>query len=211
MGQLAISGTSITHSKIATDIIDNLDPAGYLRTELPDIAERLGAGEDECEVALKLVQSFEPTGVGARSLEECLRLQLKDHDRLDPAIDVVLDNLDLLAKRDFTSLKSLSGLDMEDLGDVLLEIQSLDPKPGTVFESTPVQHIVPDVFVRENPDGSWHIELNNETLPRVLVNNEYMSDIGGKLNSDDEKEFISDCLQTANWLTKSLDQRAQQF
>ena len=86
MGQLAISGTSITHSKIATDIIDNLDPAGYLRTELPDIAERLGAGEDECEVALKLVQSFEPTGVGARSLEECLRLQLKDHDRLDPAI-----------------------------------------------------------------------------------------------------------------------------
>ncbi|MGI9364834.1 MAG: RNA polymerase factor sigma-54 [Rhizobiaceae bacterium] len=208
-GQLAISGAPITISKIASDIIDNLDPAGYLRTDLPDIAERLGAIENECEIALKLVQSFEPTGVGARSLEECLRLQLKDQDRLDPAIDAVLDNLDLLAKRDFAALQSLSGLDMEDLGDILLEIQSLDPKPGTIFESTPVQHIVPDVFVSENPDGSWHIELNTETLPRVLVNNEYMADIGGKLSSENEKEFISDCLQTANWLTKSLDQRAQ--
>ncbi|NKB54301.1 MAG: RNA polymerase factor sigma-54 [Rhizobiaceae bacterium] len=209
VSQLAISAASVTIIMIATDIIDNLDEAGYLRSELSTIAERLGCSEPECEQALNLVQGLEPVGVGARSLEECLSLQLKDKDRLDPAMSIVLENLDLLAKRDFATLRSLSNLDMEDLGDILLEIQSLDPKPGTMFESTPVQHIVPDVFVRESNDGSWQIELNSETLPRVLVNNSYVTEIGGKLSNPQEKDFLSDCMQTANWLTKSLDQRAQ--
>ncbi|MEP1208833.1 MAG: RNA polymerase factor sigma-54 [Rhizobiaceae bacterium] len=209
VGQLSLSGASVSLIKIANDIIDNLDDAGYLRSDLAAIAERLGCTETDCEEALQLVQSLEPVGVGARNLVECLSLQLKDKDRLDPAMEVVLNNLELLAKRDFATLQSLSDLDIEDLGDILLEIQSLDPKPGTTFESVPVQHIVPDVFVREGNDGSWQIELNSETLPRVLVNNSYMAEIGGKVSNRDEKEFLSDCMQTANWLTKSLDQRAQ--
>ena len=209
IGQLSISGSSVSLIKVATDIIDNLDEAGYLRSDLANIADRLGSTEAECEAALKLVQSLDPVGVGARNLVECLSLQLKDKNRLDPAMAVVLDNLDLLAKRDFAQLQSLSNLDIEDLGDILLEIQSLDPKPGTTYESLPVQHIVPDVFVSEGNDGSWQIELNSETLPRVLVNNTYLAEIGGKVSNQKEKEFLSDCMQTANWLTKSLDQRAQ--
>lgn len=209
IGQLSLSGASVSLIKIATDIIDNLDDAGYLRSDLAAIADRLGCAQEESEAALRLVQGLEPVGVGARNLVECLSLQLKDKDRLDPAMAIVLDNLDLLAKRDFAMLQSLSNLDIEDLGDILLEIQSLDPKPGTSYESQPVQHIVPDVFVRESNDGSWAIELNSETLPRVLVNNTYMAEIGGKLTSPREKEFLTDCMQTASWLTKSLDQRAQ--
>ncbi|MEP0940208.1 MAG: RNA polymerase factor sigma-54 [Rhizobiaceae bacterium] len=209
IAQLSIAGASIEVTMVATDIIDNLDEAGYFRGELEAVAERLGCDETTCEQALRLVQTFEPVGVGARNLVECLSLQLIDKDRFDPAMKTVLSNLDLLAKRDFDTLKSLCDLDMEDLGDILLEIQALDPKPGTLFESTPVQHIVPDVFVKEANDGSWHIELNNDTLPKVLINNSYVSEIGGKLSNPDEKEFMSDCMQTANWLTKSLDQRAQ--
>ena len=209
IAQLSIAGASIETTMVATDIIDNLDEAGYLRSDLETVAERLGCDEDTYEQALRLVQGFEPVGVGARNLVECLSLQLIDKDRLDPAMKTVLSNLDLLAKRDFGTLKSLCNLDIEDLGDILLEIKTLDPKPGTSFKSTPVQHIVPDVFVREANDGSWHIKLNNDTLPKVLINNSYVSEIGGKLSSADEKEFMSDCMQTAHWLTKSLDQRAQ--
>ena len=209
IGQLSISAASESLIKIATDIIDNLDEAGYLRSELTAIAERLNCSIEECKEALEVVQGLDPVGVGARNLVECLSLQLKDKDRLDPAMAIVLDNLDLLAKRDFAALQELSNLDIEDLGDILQEIQLLDPKPGTAYESLPVQHIVPDVFVREGNDGSWQIELNSETLPRVLVNNSYMAEIGGKVISSEEKEFLNGCMQTANWLTKSLDQRAQ--
>ncbi len=207
--QLMLSGASVEVTLVATNLIENLDDGGYLRIELAAVAERLGTSETICEQALTLIQSFEPVGVGARNLSECLRLQLSERDRLDPAMRVVIDNLELLAKRDFAALQKLSGLDLQDLHDVLMEIQALDPKPGTMFEHSPVQHVVPDVFVREANDGSWHIELNSETLPRVLINNSYVAEVGDKLQDKAAKEFLSDCLQSANWLTKSLDQRAQ--
>ncbi len=209
MGQLAIAGVSPELSLITTDMIDNLDDAGYLRSSINSISTRLSCSVQQTSKALALLQSFEPTGIGARDLAECLRLQLRDKDHLDPAMAQVVDNLDLLAKRDFASLKTITGLDMEDLHDVLVEIQTLDPKPGTIFETNPIQHVVPDVFVREAPDGSWLIELNSETLPRVLVNNNYITEVGESLKDDTSKEFVAQCLQTANWLTKSLDQRAQ--
>ncbi len=207
--QLAISGASLEITNITTDIIDNLDDAGYLHTDLESISERLGCKLTQTIKALSLLQSFEPTGIGARDLAECLRLQLQDKDHLDPAMALVVNNLNLLANRDFAALQKITKLDMEDLHDVLIEIQSLDPKPGTKFEANPIQHVVPDVFVREAHDGSWIIELNNETLPRVLVNNNYITEVGSLLKDDSSKEFVSECLQTANWLTKSLDQRAQ--
>jgi len=207
--QLAITGANPTSLGIAKDIIDNLDDAGYLRVDTQDIADRLGATVQEVDLAVSLVQSLEPSGVGARNLAECLKLQLIDKNRLDPAMAAIIDNLDCLANRDFAALRQITGLDVEDLHDALLEIQQLDPKPGTVFESQPLQHVSPDVIVREGPDGAWLLELNNETLPRVLINNTYVTSVSGKLDQSSDKEFIAHCLQTANWLTKSLDQRAQ--
>ncbi|MEE9314656.1 MAG: RNA polymerase factor sigma-54 [Rhizobiaceae bacterium] len=209
MGQLAIAGTSPEMGFIVTDMIDNLDDAGYLRIEIMAIAERLNCPEEQAQAALDLLQSFDPVGIGARNLAECLRLQLKNKDHLDPAMAQVIDNLDLLGKRDFATLKKITNLDMEDLHDVLMEIQTLDPKPGTAFDADPIQHVVPDVLVREAPDGAWIIELNTDTLPRVLVNNNYITEVGNKLNDENSKDFVAQCLQSANWLTKSLDQRAQ--
>ena len=208
-GQLSIAGATQTITMIAKDIIENLDDSGYLRSQTEDIAGRLGCDHSDILEALELVQSFEPSGVGARDLSECLKIQLAEKNRLDPAMEIVVDNLDLLAKRDFSALQKLSGLEIEDLHDALMEIQSLDPKPGTLYESAPVQHIVPDVHVSEANDGSWRIELNADTLPKVLVNNSYVTEVSSKLSKSKEKEFLTDCLQTATWLTKSLDQRAQ--
>ena len=139
--QLMLSGASVKVTLVATNLIENLDDGGYLRIELAAVAERLGTSETICEQALTLIQSFEPVGVGARNLSECLRLQLSERDRLDPAMRVVIDNLELLAKRDFAALQKLSGLDLQDLHDVLMEIQALDPKPGTMFVHSPVQHV----------------------------------------------------------------------
>ncbi len=209
LAQLTIARASPELGFVVTDLIDNLDDAGYLRADIEVVSKRLGCPIEFANKALALLQSFEPTGIGARVLSECLSLQLKDKDHLDPAMKIVIDNLDLLAKRDFESLKRLTNLGMDDLHDILIEIQELDPKPGTVFETSPVQHVAPDIYVREASDGSWIIELNSETLPRVLVNNSYMTEVGNKLRDEKSKEFVAQCLQTANWLTKSLDQRAQ--
>ncbi len=207
-GQLAISAGTSTTINIAKDIIENLDEAGYLQTDLQAIADRMGVGADQVEKALEVVQGLEPVGVAARSLAECLRLQLNDRNRLDPAMVTILDNLDCLARRDFETLRKITGLDLEDLHDALVEIQLLDPKPGTAFENSPLQHVAPDVIVQEGPDGAWRLELNSDTLPRVLVNNTYLADVSGKLINDQDSGFLSECMQSASWLTKSLDQRA---
>ncbi len=211
--QLSLSGANSETMAIAHDIIDNLDESGYLRVQLEDISDRLGTSLEAVQKALKLVQSFEPCGVGARDLSECLRLQLSEKGRLDPAMAAIVDNLDLLAKRDFHNLRQLTDLEIDDLHDALLEIRALDPKPGTSFDTAPVQHIVADVFVREAQDGSWAIELNSETLPRVLINQTYAAEVSRALNNSqgdaEGKTFLIDCVQSANWLTRSLEQRAQ--
>jgi len=146
--------------------------------------------------------------VFARDLGDCLALQLKDQNRYDPAIAALLDNLDMLAARDLKGLLAVCAVDQEDLAEMISEIRALDPKPGLQFGTDIAQTVVPDVFVRRRPDGGWHIELNSETLPKVLVNNQYHTILNGRARKKDEKEYISDCLNTANWLVKSLDQRA---
>ncbi len=207
--QLALAAARPDIHAIATHIIGLLDEAGYLRDDESEISRQLNAPKRNIETALALVQTFEPVGVGARDLAECLALQIADRGRLDPAIQTVLDNIDLLAKRDFASLRQITGLDLEDLTDILSEIRALEPRPGTLFSDTPAAHIVPDVIVTEKADGSWHVELNAETLPRVLVNNEYAAEVGGQVSDEGGQNFVSDCLQNATWLTRSLDQRAQ--
>ncbi|PLX37928.1 MAG: RNA polymerase sigma-54 factor [Hyphomicrobiales bacterium] len=190
-------------------LIDSLDEAGYLRIDLETVAERLGSDVEEVEAVLAEVQSLEPAGIAARSLAECLALQLQARDRYDPAMQAMIAHLDLLAKRDFPALKRLCGIDDEDLGDMVAEIRRLDPKPGNAFGNEVLQPVVPDVLVRPASNGGWRIELNTDTLPRVLLNQTYAADV--TLGSGDAKTraYLNECLQTANWLIKSLDQRAK--
>jgi len=207
--QLGIATVDPALRLMGQAIISELDEAGYLRAEIADIAERLGAAEATAERALALIQSFDPAGVGARDLAECLAIQLREVDRYDPAMAALIANLDLVAKRDHASLMKLCRVDGEDLAEMLAEIRALNPKPGNAFGEAVVQPVIPDVLVRPASDGGWHVELNTGTLPRVLVNQSYYAKVSkGKKNGHDEA-YLTDCLQTAKWLVKSLDQRAR--
>jgi RNA polymerase sigma-54 factor len=156
-----------------------------------------------------VLQKFDPPGVCARNLCECLAIQLRELDRYDPAMRALVEHLDLLAKRDFASLRRLCGVDDEDMADMIGEIRRLDPKPGLKFGRARMQTMVPDVYVRPGPDGGWLVELNSDTLPRVLVNQTYYAQLSKALRKDGEKSYFTDCLQNATWLVRALDQRAR--
>ncbi|KGF68201.1 RNA polymerase sigma54 factor [Hoeflea sp. BAL378] len=208
--QIAFAFADPAERLIATELADQLDAAGYLTGEISETAERLGADPHRIEAVLARLQEFEPAGIFARSLSECLALQLARKDRLDPAMAALVGNLELLARRDFAALTRICGVDEEDLLDMMAEIRALDPKPGTRFETGSSEMIVPDVAVRPASDGGWAIELNPETLPRVLVNQTYFATVSGKMARNAAgQDFLSECLQTANWLARSLDQRAR--
>jgi RNA polymerase sigma-54 factor len=194
---------------IGVHLIHLIDDAGYLSDTVEAAAERLGAAAAEVEAVLRTIQTFDPPGIAARSLKECLAIQLEERDRLDPCMRALLDNLDLLAKRELPRLKRLCEVDEEDLLDMIAEIRRLTPKPGLAFGSSTVQTVVPDVLVRAAPDGSWHVELNAEVLPRLLVNQAYYARVAPRAANEAEKAFLTECLQTANWLTRSLEQRAR--
>lgn len=206
--QISFAFTDPAHRLIARELAENLDEAGYLAVDPAAVADRLGASRDATAEVLAICRTFDPPGLFARDLSECLALQLAARDRLDPAMDALLRHLDLLAKRDFHALKRICGLEEDDLLDMLAEIRTLDPKPGTAFTSATADPVVPDVIVRAAADGSWAVELNSETLPRVLVDQNYFSVVSAKA-SKEERHFLSDCLQSANWLSRSLDQRAR--
>lgn len=206
--QLALALRSPAERLIGEEIVGAIDDDGYLRQPLDDIAARLGAPVERAEQVLRRIQGFDPCGVGARDLAECLSLQLAERDRLDPAMQALIANLDLLARRDFATLMRRCGVDQDDLAEMVGEIRRLDPRPGSRFAAGPVQTAVADVIVSARPDGSWAVELNPETLPRVLVNRTYYARVSRSCRSEADKTFISDCLNNANWLAKSLDQRA---
>ncbi|WP_417688244.1 RNA polymerase factor sigma-54 [Roseibium sp.] len=194
---------------IAGHLINSLDENGYLFLDLEETAEQLGIGLEKIEAVLAVLQTFEPAGVFARSLAECLKLQLIERNRFDPAMEALIDNIELLARHDFPALRKVCGVDDEDLTEMISEIRALDPKPGSVFGGGLVQPMVPDVLVRRSPDGTWLVELNTDTLPKVLVNQTYYAKVSKNARNETEKEYLTDCLQTANWLAKSLDQRAK--
>jgi RNA polymerase sigma-54 factor len=207
--QLALAIKDPVDRIIGQVVIDSIDDAGYFTGSLEEIAARLHAAIERVERVLTLIQGFDPSGVGARDLAECLAIQLRERDRFDPAMKALVANLGLLAKRDYSALRKICQVDEEDILDMLGEIRRLDPKPGRAFGGGSIQPLVPDVVVQGLPDGSWHVELNTEVLPRVLVNHSYATRVTkGKANEAD-RAFMSTCLQTANWLTKSLEQRAR--
>jgi len=194
---------------IGAYLIDLIDEAGYLRESVKTVAERLGAEVVDVEQTLNLVQTFDPPGVGARDLKECLSIQLRDCDRLDPAMQAFVENLELLAKGDLKGLMRATGADEEDIRDMIAEVRALNPKPGYAFGSEPVQIVTPDVIVKKAADGGWKIELNSETLPKVLVNRVYYTSVSKAKCREEDTLFVSEQFANANWLVKSLDQRAR--
>jgi len=207
--QLVQAALSPARHAIAEILIDAVDEGGYLRLDIAELAERLGCAPEIVEATLATLQGFEPVGVFARDVRECLALQLKDQNRYDPAMAAMLDNLELLAKRDMAGLRRLCGVDDEDLREMVAEVRALNPRPGAAYHSEPAETLVPDVMVREGLGGMWHVELNTDTLPRVLVDQRYHARVAKGARTDQEKTFVSDCMATANWLVKSLDQRAK--
>ena len=207
--QLLLAVHDPVRRMIGQHLIDLVDEAGYLAGDLASVAEKLGAPMAEVEAVLGIVQSFEPSGVAARNLAECLAVQLKERDRYDPAMQALIAHLDLLARRDLAGLKKACGVDDADLADMIAEVRALNPKPGLAFGSTVVQPIVPDVFVRPAADGGYAVELNADTLPKVLIDQSYYAVVSKTAKNETEKSYLNECLQTATWLVRALDQRAK--
>jgi RNA polymerase sigma-54 factor len=193
---------------IARIIAETLDETGYLTVELEQIAELSGAPLPLVQEGLALVQGLDPAGVGARSLAECLTLQAKAADRYDPAMARLIDNLDLLSKGRMNDLRRICGVHDEDLADMVRELRAYDPKPGCRFSASATQDVTPDVFVRRTR-GGFSVELNEATLPRLLVNRRYYQELKRGPQDKPSRAWLSECLQSANWLVKALDQRAR--
>lgn len=207
--QLPLTVSDPRERLIGQYLIDLVDEAGYIASGFEQLSLKLGAPLEMIEGVLVKLQSFDPAGVFARSLAECLALQLKDQNRYDPYMAALLANLDLLAARNMNALRKAVGCDMEELADMIQEIKRLNPKPGLRFGSVQMQPVVPDVIVKAASDGGWHVELNSDTLPRVLLNRTYYTRVSKTAANERDKDYLLDCLQTANWLIKSLDQRAR--
>ena len=194
---------------IGQHLIGTVNEAGYLTSNPSSIANTMGTDVLHVERVLSVLKKFDPVGVFAADLKDCLRMQLLEQNRFDPAMDVLLDHLPLVAKRDYPALKNLCNVGLDDIHDMITELRALNPKPGHAFGSEPVMPVVPDVSVRAANDGSWMVELNSETLPRVLVNNQYAAQVSRGAQKTEDKLFLSECQAQASWLVKSLDQRAK--
>jgi RNA polymerase sigma-54 factor len=193
---------------IGAHLIALLCPAGRLTADPADIARAMGVPLERVEQVRARMMRFDPTGLFARDLKECLAAQLAERNRLDPAMATLLDHLDLLGKRDMRRLIALCGVDTADMAEMAAEIRALDPKPAWSWEAVEVPPVIPDVLMRAAPDGAWLLELNPDTLPRVLVNERFYARVAPRAAKED-RVFLAERLATANWLVKSLAQRRQ--
>jgi RNA polymerase sigma-54 factor len=195
---------------IALHLLDLVDDDGYLRAGLDEVRSLLECSSERVERVLARLQQFDPVGVFARDLKECLTLQLRDRNRLDPAIQALLDNLELLADciagGDIAALVRVGGVDAADVEEMIREILSLDPTPGHAFDPPLAQPVVPDILMREHPKGGWVVERRN--LPRVLVNNSYYTRVRRAARSKADKDYLSERLRAAEWLVEALHERA---
>ena len=206
--QIHMDITDSAQLLIAEKLTDMIDDAGYLREDTGSLAETLGATSEEVDAVIIRLQQMEPAGVFARSLTECLRLQLLDMNRLDPCMETMLANLEMIASGELQALRKKCEVDEEDFAQMLADIRRCNPKPGSGFAAEDVQAVIPDVIVRRAKGGGWHLELNPDALPRVLVNRHYAADVGARANDKEAKKFMTEQLANANWLVKALDQRA---
>ncbi|MEI9426146.1 RNA polymerase factor sigma-54 [Mesorhizobium sp. Cs1299R1N3] len=209
-GQIALTAFNPQERMIAGALASHLDDAGYVQVDLLGLAGILNVPEAVVERVLAILQLFDPPGIFARTLAECLEIQLRQQDRFDPAMAALVANLEMVAERDFKALKRRCGVDEEDFVDMLHELRALDPKPGNRFQSGGPETIVPDVWVLPSREGGWTVELDPDTLPRVLINQSYFVEVS-RLTAQNEKDqiFLNECMENANWLVRSLDQRAK--
>ncbi|MDV7339468.1 RNA polymerase factor sigma-54 [Terasakiella sp. A23] len=206
--QINLDLDSPTERLIGTHMLEFLDESGYFTADLEDIAASLSCDVALVEKVLLKLQKLDPIGIFARSLSECLALQLIEKDRFDPAMESLINNLELLGKRDFAALMKICGVDQEDLADMMSEIQALDPRPALAFDTGDAQAITPDIMMKRGLKGKWLVELNSDNLPKVLVDNSYYAEVNQAGLDKESKHYISECFQNANWLVKSLHQRA---
>ena len=212
MDQLNVTITEPRDKMIAALLIDRLDENGYLRETAEESAQSLSCQPERVERLLITLREFDPTGIFAHDLPDCLALQLAEKNRLDPAIQALLDNLPMLADREFKKLQKICGVDEEDLSDMITEIRALNPKPAAGFDYTISQTAIADVLMEKLPKhqgGGWKVVLNHETLPRVLINQDYVALVDNKSGTPAEKKFMTDKLHSANWLVQAMHQRAQ--
>jgi RNA polymerase sigma-54 factor len=207
--QLPLSIADPARRLLGEYIIDQIDDAGYFTGSVEEVAERLNAPTGWVEETLLELQRFDPPGICARNLAECLALQLKERNRYDPAMAKLLANLDMLAAHDLGRLRRVCEVDQDDLMEMIAEIRALDPKPGLKFGSSRIEAIVPDILVFEAPEGGWSVQLNPETLPRISVNQGFYASARRAARSEKDKLYLQGCLSTANWLARSLDQRCR--
>ncbi len=205
--QSQLAFTTAQDRLIARYLIDLVDVDGYIRSPLEDVSASLKTSLEEIERILITLQTFDPAGICARDLAECLALQLKEKNRYDPFMERLLANLDLIAACDFQRLRKVCGVDSEDLREMIAELRQLDPRPGRAFDRTEVETLVPDVIVRRTPDGEWRAELNSGAAPSLAVDRAYYASLKARCRSDADRSYISDRLSSANWLVKSLEQR----
>lgn len=208
LDQIAVEFDDPGERLIASHLVDWLDDSGWLTADPDMLADQFGCPREHLDSVVGRLQGLDPTGIFARSLSECLALQLAEKNRLDPAMQALLDRLPMLAKRDFGQLMRQCGVDSEDLADMIQEIRELDPRPARRFEHEPVQTVTPDVLMRPQADGGWAVELNPDTLPRVLINQRYYAEVTRQPLTKADKDYLHDCFATASWLVKSLHQRA---
>lgn len=208
LNQLQMDIANPMERMIGAHLIDMVDDSGYITQPLDSLAKSFGVDDAEIERVLGKLQYFEPTGVCARNLSECLRLQLREKNRLDPAMECLLTNLHLLGDGRFDELMKKCGVDRDDLKDMIADIKSCNPKPGSRFEHEVSQHMEPDIFIRRLPDGNWHVELNMGNFPRVMVNKRYYKKVTQETRNQQDKKYLSEQLMSANWLVRALEQRA---
>ena len=206
--QINIDIPSVPDRMVAVLLVDYLDEAGYLQTDSADIAAALGCPVAQIDDLIATLQKFDPPGIFARSLDECLALQLRELDRLDPAMRALLDNLQHLADGETETLLRLCGIGSEDLSDMIAELRALNPKPALAFDHTVAQAVQPDIFLRRGRDGAWHVELVSETLPRLIVNRTYYAKVTANARTKTDRDYVVDQLNSANWLVRALHQRA---
>lgn len=191
--------------RIGTEIIGNLDEDGYLRAEIDEIAARCQASTEDVERTLTLVQSFDPPGVAARSIQECLLIQLKTDPNPDPvSVEIVEQHFDDLTRRRYPDIARALKLPVDRIMESVEEIMGLEPKPGRRFGANDSRYIVPDVVVYKM-GNDYTVVLNEDGIPRLRVNSLYRSLL--RNSGDEARQYVEQKLRSAVWLIKSVDQR----